>query len=715
MAVFPVILCGGSGTRLWPTSRADRPKQFVSIVPGQASLFTQTLERVASVPGVERTLIVTGARMADGALAQLGDFDGDILLEPEGRDSAAAMAAAAVHARNLDPDAVCVFVASDHHIPDVERFRALISQAVEAAREGQIVLFGIRPSHAETAYGYIRPTDSAAPISAVHSFTEKPDATRAEEFVRDGYLWNSGNFISGADTLLEEIDRFAPDVGKAARDAVRDGTRDGRVLRLGEVFRQAPKVSIDYAVMEPTDRAAVITADLEWSDLGAWDSVARLLPADDAGNRAQGPAIFSESRDCYIRATPSLPVAVHGISGLAIVAEADGILVCPLEHAQAVKQLGTEAEKRRLAEPGPSLSDWAMRYHHWLFQTALPTWWTYGTDHAGWGFHEELARNLTATDADRRLRVQARQTWCFARAGTLGWPGPWQSAVIRGFEAIEQVYRRPDGLYRTLAKADGSPADETAKLYDQAFVILALAAACDTIEDAETRALALLDAVENAMRHDAGGFREAGSQPYQANAHMHLFEASLGWIEAGSSPRWRALAEEIAALALRAFIDMEQGTLREFYDAEWRPASGDDGMVMEPGHLFEWGWLLLRWHRLGGGDEIARAADAIISTANASIDAARNVAVNATDLSGTAMDAGARLWPQTERLKALLIKGETEAAVLATASLWRYLDVPEAGLWHDMLDTDGRFDTGSVTASSFYHIIGAVEGLMEAQ
>jgi mannose/cellobiose epimerase-like protein (N-acyl-D-glucosamine 2-epimerase family) len=412
--------------------------------------------------------------------------------------------------------------------------------------------------------------------------------------------------------------------------------------------------------------------------------------------------------------------AAVGVEGLAIVAESDAVLVCRLDRAQAVKDVveRLKAEGRLQTDVtagGPkTLADWARRYRRWLNGAALPLWWTAGADHAGWGFQERLDLDGRPTTEARRARVQTRQTWVYAMAGELGWPGPWKAAVAWGLDGLIGRYRRADGLYRTRVGADGAPLDDTAMLYDQAFMLLALSAGRTVRPSADADALALLDAVEAQMRHPTRGFRESGEHPFQANAQMHLFEACLAWIEAGGGPRWEKVAAEIAALALDRFIDAEGGFLREFFTEDWSPAPGDAGRLVEPGHQFEWTWLLTRWAKRTGDGRAAAAAQRLYAAGRRGIDPIRGVTIDALNPDLSVQNASARLWPQTEWMKAALITGDAPQAMAACAGLWTYLEVETPGVWRDKYRPDGTFVDEPAPASSLYHIVAAITELERA-
>jgi mannose-1-phosphate guanylyltransferase/mannose-6-phosphate isomerase len=712
-SVHPVILCGGSGTRLWPASRGARPKQFIPLV-GARSTFQETIARTAALAEHAVPLVVAGERHHAILVEQLAEIGAEavLLLEPEGRDSAPAMAAAAAWIESQDPDGVAVFVSADHHVPDAEAFRAAAAVAVAAARDGGIVTLGARPTEASTAYGYISPGEAKGPVKPVAAFVEKPDAATAKAYVAEGRLWNSGNFVARASVLLGELEAFEPEVAVAARAAVMEAARDGAALKLGPSFRTATKISIDYAVMEKTARAMVAPVAFAWADLGAWDAVWAASDKDRHGNSLSGRALAQASADCLVRAAPGVSVAVVGAQRLAVVAEPDAVLVCALDDSQAVKGL---AEALGPARKFADLEQARRWFRTWLSSVAWPVWWTLGADHARGGFHEAMALDGTPVDASRRARVQARQAYAYATAGLMGWPGPWRAAAWAAMDYLLTRYDRPDGLIGRLASPEGALLDATPVLYDHAFALLAMATLhqADPDDGRLARAAERLQGRLQHFRHPAGGWREAGEHAFQANANMHLFEAALAW-EAAGGEGWSVIADEIAGLALARFIDAEGGFLREVFDADWRPADGEAGRLVEPGHQFEWAWLLERWGRSRGREDAKAAARRLFAAGSKGVDAARDVAVNALSDELAMRDAQARLWPQTEHLKAALILGEPAAALTAANGLVRYLETPVNGLWRDRMRPDGGFVEEPAPASSFYHIVCALQALLEA-
>ncbi|MDZ4390652.1 MAG: AGE family epimerase/isomerase [Gemmatimonadales bacterium] len=719
MAIYPVILCGGSGTRLWPASRPARPKQFIDLI-SNLSLFQETVRRVAPLADGGRIVVVAGRDhrgYIEAQLAALG-VEGELILEPVGRDSAPAMAAAALWIERVDPDGTAVFVASDHYIPDALGFQEAVIEAVAAAAHGRIVTMGMVPTSPSSAYGYIQPRNPG--LSQVRRFVEKPDRTDAERYLAEGYLWNSGNFVSQVRTLLAELKAFAPDVVATVQSALPE-RGSGHVHVLGPTFTSAPKISIDYAVMEKSDRIWVLPAAFEWSDLGAWDAVAA------TGRGARGVWVGHASDGCLVRAAPGMVVATAGVSNLAIIAEPDSVLVCDMSRAQDVKILVEELGRRQAlssSDTAPSLDDLSDQLGRWLKLTALPLWATLGVD-AGGAFTEALDDEGEQVGDFRRARVQARQAYVYSLASTWEWGEGYAALVERGLARFEVTNRREDGLYRTQVTPAGMVLDETASLYDQAFVLLATATAVEAGLDLERcrRTAADIHAALQGLILPQGGWREPAGPEFQANAHMHLLEAALAWEALEPDGPWAGMADTVVGLARAHFVDDRDGFLREFFGADWRPAEGHAGQLVEPGHQFEWAWLLTRWGRLRGDPWALEAARRLFAVGERGLDAARGVAIDELDETLQPRSSRARLWPQTEWLKAALILAEEaegeererliDSAGAAFRGLWRYL--APTGLWHDKLGPDGMFETEPAPASSLYHIVAAYRQLRETK
>lgn len=356
----------------------------------------------------------------------------------------------------------------------------------------------------------------------------------------------------------------------------------------------------------------------------------------------------------------------------------------------------------------------------WLLTEALPIWWEVGADKTGGGFHEAIDLAGKPVLGERRARVQARQIFTYAVAGELGWNGPWREAVRHGLDYYIGRYRRPNGLFVNTLRADGSPSPAAPHLYEQAFALLAMATA------GEPALAPVADAVRERLsterRGAAGGYTGfVDDRFFQSDPHMHLFEAALAWEQLSPDPSWRVLADEVAELCLACFMTRD-GLLLEYFDATWAPAAGLQGRLAWPGHQFEWAGLLERWALRRAREDVRKIARRLYRYgADYGIEPTRGVAVFELLDDLSVNDAKARLWSQTEWLKAALILARSATgderhrylsdAVAAAKALLLYLDTPIAGLWRDKLLADGSWVEEPAPASSFYHIIDALRVL----
>jgi len=352
--LIPVIMCGGAGTRLWPVSRDSMPKQFISLFGGE-STFQRVMRLLDNAVVFGRPIVITNAEYrftVQDQLAQAG-VDAEIVLEPARRDSAAAVAAAVELAALRDPDAIVGVFAADHVVQDGRRFVEVCELAARVATEGRIVTIGIPPTGPATGYGYIRPgEDIGGGGRRVEAFVEKPDAARAAGYLLEGYLWNSGNFIFPARLMRQELQRLAPDVQQPVASAVAGAERDLSFLRLdGAAFGKARAISIDYAVMEQTDKAAVVVGDFGWSDVGGWGAVWELSNRDADGNAIQGRGYVLDGKDNLIHSGEGL-VAVIGLDGVAVISTRDATLVVPRDQAAKVKDMVKLIARQGEAEAG---------------------------------------------------------------------------------------------------------------------------------------------------------------------------------------------------------------------------------------------------------------------------------------------------------------------------------------------------------------------------
>lgn len=342
--IVPVILAGGSGTRLWPFSREARPKQLLSLTSSR-TLLQDTLTRVRGLGGGtadpfvvcnESHRIVVGEQVREIGIRAAG-----LVLEPAGRNTAPAVAIAAMAAAAVssEADPLLLVLPADHVFQNVAAFGAAVAAAVEAAEAGKLVTFGIVPDRPETGYGYLLAGEPHGRWSLLERFVEKPDPATARQYVESGkYLWNSGMFMFSAAAYLRELERFAPDIYAASRAAYASASRDSEIVSLGAAFLDCRSDSIDYAVMEKTGDAAVVPLDAGWSDIGSWAALHELLEKDADGNVLRGDVLAHGCTNTYVHSSSRL-VAAAGLDGIIIVETSDAVLVLAADRSQQVKQI----------------------------------------------------------------------------------------------------------------------------------------------------------------------------------------------------------------------------------------------------------------------------------------------------------------------------------------------------------------------------------------
>ena len=367
------------------------------------------------------------------------------------------------------------------------------------------------------------------------------------------------------------------------------------------------------------------------------------------------------------------------------------------------------------------------RLKNWLFQDALPIWERNGIDYESGGFFERLKLDGLGINETQRARVPCRQLYCFIEAGRLGWE-PWKPIVLNGYQYFCENFVDSNGAIISEFDPISGVKNSEFDLYNQAFALFLFAHVANAVselsEDAEQRATTLLLFLKDNFPHPSGGFNESfdGKLPLRSNPHMHLFEAFLAWESFSNKKFWRDETDKIASLCMSRFIEKKTGILREFFDQNWNPMAGDAGRIIEPGHLFEWAWLLVIWGKLRGGESAISVARQLFKLGiQYGYDVEREVLVMQLNDDFTVRNSLSRLWPHTELIKAAILLAKNsnnseknlceEYVIKGIFAIERFFDVHPKGLWRDKLNSNGKFEIEPVPASSFYHIMCALSEL----
>ncbi|MER9817227.1 mannose-1-phosphate guanylyltransferase/mannose-6-phosphate isomerase [Mesorhizobium sp. M0078] len=730
--IVSFVMSGGVGSRLWPLSREDNPKQFHDL-SGDGSMLAKTLRRLTARPEGETPIFLIAAeRHAERVHADLAGLDlagGGPLFEPTGRNTAAAVALAALRTLSEFGDSLVLVVPSDHEIATPKQFWQSVEAGSQAALAGRLVVFGIKPTQPETGYGYIEVAAESGGVFDVSRFVEKPDLATAQSYLSAGtFYWNTGIFLFRASAMRDAFAAFQPDIWQATQAAYKAATSDlsGLYMPL-DLYAAIPSNSIDYAIMERAKDIVMVPAGFRWNDLGSWQSLLDVGPADANGNVVVGDVVAIDCENSYIRSDGRLLSAI-GMKDVAIVSTADATFVAPVSHSQHVKKIVEQLEKSgrletrftpahdRVIESGA----WRRRVHHWLFEETLPLWSTSGVDERHGGFHEALGFDGNPLLKPKRMRTTARQVYAFAVARARGWDGPADRLISHGIAFMAGKGRTERGGWVRTLNVDGSVADPTEDAYDHSCVLLALAHAhmCGNPDALRLgqETFVFLDAHLEDSRMT--GFLETsdGEGERRSNPHMHLLEAFLAWYEATGDRTYLRRAARIIDLFRSHFFDAESWTLGEYFDAGWKPAAGEKGTWTEPGHHFEWASLLTDFVARSGQGELSNFARKLYASAIANgLNRATGLAYGAVSRQGLPLDLVSRSWPQAEAIKAAIaldgsggpdLKPEIEARV---GRLFRWhIDPAPLGLWIDRIDERGRSLASDVPASIFYHLVCAL-------
>ena len=718
--VHPVILCGGSGTRLWPLSTPEQPKQFLALTSSK-SMIKETAERFNTPHEVTLSFsppLIVGSKQHEGLLDETLPGSRKIL-EPFGRNSAPAIAAACLL---YDAEDLILILPADHSIKDVPAFHRAIAAATAPARNGAIVTFGIIPNHPATGYGYIKAAKDGAldnPV-AVEEFVEKPKLDVAKMYLAAGsYYWNAGIFLFKAGAMLEALEANAPHVLAGVRTALTSTSE--QTLNLDpKSFAETPSISIDYAVMEKARNVQTVPVKMGWNDVGGYPALHELLTGNATENYVSGPVLVQDSEGLYVRSEGPY-VSVSGLKDLVIVATGDEVMVTPMSDAAAVKSLGSMVQKKRYAL-GFS-EDLIDETRAWLFN-AFDVWAEKAWDHEHGGFVEQLSMDGVAdTQSNRRVRVQARQVFSFSKAITLGWPNVDAALRIveQGVTYMDTRLRHPDRGWVHIVKPDGTPLDERRDLYDHAFIILAGSAVYQATGNESAikladDAIACIDAEMKDPAH--GGWYEAvpAALPRRANPHMHLLEAMLAYHAATACKKALERASEIVRLFETRFFNPATDILTEFFTEDWRLVTCEQKTVFEPGHHYEWATLLLKYERLTGHDTLSWRRRLIRKADHSGRDVITGFAVNALQADGIVINNRRRLWHQLEMFRANrmhpAISGIAANEALLRAILKTYLNAGPDGGWLDETDAAGQPYSNAVPASMLYHMVTAFEPIL---
>ncbi len=731
-------MSGGVGSRLWPLSREDNPKQFHDFA-GDGSMLVGTVRRLLSRENSNTPVHVIATERHSGRvqsdLTGINLNGGSAIFEPMGRNTAAAVAVAALKTLDSFGDELVLVVPSDHVISTDAQFWQSVEAGAESAANGNLVVFGVKPAHPETGYGYIEVDAESEKVCPVSRFVEKPDEQTARDYMdSDRFYWNTGIFLFKASTMRDAFAAHAPEIWDGAEQAYKAAAADVTGTYLpSERYSQIPSTSVDYAIMENANSITMVPATFRWNDLGSWQSLLETSKSDGDGNVITGDVVAIDCENSYLRSHGRLLSAI-GLEDVAVVSTADATFVAPVSQSQNVKKIVEQLEKSGRIETRftpsndrmPVTGAWRNRVTHWLFEETLPLWSTIGVDEVNGGFHETLTFEGQPGAKPKRMRTMARQIYAFSVAKQLGWDGNADQLISHGIDFISKKGRTENGGFARVLYFDGSVNDPSEDAYDHACVLLALAHAHQSGNAAALKlgreTFAFLDTHLEDERMT--GFLEAagGEGIRRSNPHMHLLEAFLAWHSATGDREYLRRASRIVDLFRNNLFDADTWSLGEYFDENWHPAPGQDGQWTEPGHHFEWASLLVDFAAKSGQADMNAFARKLYASAVANgLNRATGLAYAAISRDGIPLDTVSRSWPQAEAIKAAIaldstggpdLKPEIEARV---GRLFRWhIDPAPTGLWIDRIDAEGKARAAEVPASIFYHLISALTQYLDS-
>lgn len=734
--IISFVMSGGVGSRLWPLSREDFPKQFHNL-SGQGSMLLRTIKRMAARSDTAVPVyLLASERHSDRINQDLAGVDlagGRPILEPMGRNTASAVVLATEITLREHGDELVLVVPSDHEITTDRDFWNTVEAGIDAAKAGRIVVFGIKPDRPETGFGYIEVGPENAGTRDVVRFVEKPNEETATKYLESGnFLWNAGIFLFRASVMRDAFRAHAPEIwDKAVAALDRADTNISGTYLPHDLYAAVPSISVDYAIMEHARDIALVPAKFRWNDLGSWQSLLEVGSVDGNGNVLVGDVVAIDCEHSYLRSEGRLLSAV-GLRDTAVVATADATFVAPVNESQNVRKIVEQLEKTGRLETKftpsqdrlPQVGAYGNRVRHWLFNETLPLWSTVGVDLRHGGFHEALSFDGLPVNKTKRMRTMARQIYAFAVAKEMGWDGPAQDLIEHGLSFITKGRTDRGGWAKTF-NPDGSVLDASEDTYDQSFVLLALAHAHKAGHPQAlalaTETFAFID--EHLADSRLTGFLEMPDDKglRRSNPHMHLLETFLAWYNVTGNRDYLQRAARMVDLFRHHMFDAETWTLGEYFTQEWDRAPGEQGEWTEPGHHFEWAHLLSAFAAASGQKDAIRYARKLYASAIANgLNRSTELAYGAVSRHGLPLDTNSRSWPQTEAIKAAIaldgnggpdLKPEVEARV---GRLFRWhIEPAPRGLWIDLIDETGRAKAEDVPASIFYHLVSALTQYVE--